>query len=158
MNTRIVLLIVLILCAFCVRYAFGAESGPEPAPWWMQVEAGQALALKWIATVSIVLTAVITTVGALWMKIQELKDRMNRASAEKMALQKQVTELAAQLPPPAPAPTQPTIGKTLAVLLLAGCMLSASGCANPGSFTFGYTPPPAGMAKDDGVRLARPVR
>lgn len=100
---------ILWISLFLVGIALGAEvattsAGPEPAPWWMRVEEAQSLALRWIGFIGIVLTALITMLGALWMKVKELKERMERATEDKRALQLQVTDLAKMVPPPVAPP------------------------------------------------------
>lgn len=95
MKTRILLVVLFLVCT-----AVAQNPGPEPAPWWMRVEETQTLALKWIAALSIVMTALITAIGALWMKVKEMTHRQDRASEDKRQLQNQVTDLAKQIPPP----------------------------------------------------------
>lgn len=102
------LYVVVIMLSVMVLQAVAADgTGPEPAPWWMRVEEFQGLALKWLTTITIVGGALVATFLALGVKllaaIKELKERANRASVEKQALQCQVTTLAANMPaPPAP--------------------------------------------------------
>lgn len=74
----------------------------EPAPWWQQVEQTQSLALKWIAALTVVLGALATLIGFIMAKINELKERQNRAAENSKALQAQITTVALNTPPTKP--------------------------------------------------------
>lgn len=85
-------------------------AGPEPAPWWQQVEEMQGLLLKWITALSIIATALIGAIFSLWAlfnsKLNDVRNRQDRASEEKRELQGKVVELAEKLPPNPPEKTK----------------------------------------------------
>lgn len=106
MKTRI-LVLVLLLVGLSIAIAEEIKPGPEPAPWWQRVEQTQDLVFRWLTFISLAGGTAITIFVGFYMKfkteLKEAKDRADRASTEKRALQAQVTDLAKQMPPPPPA-------------------------------------------------------
>lgn len=108
MKTRNLILVVILfvavhylaVAAFALADANG--TGPEPDPWWLKTEKIQDILLKWIGLLSIVGTALIGAVGALWMllnnKIKELRERQDRATAASQTLTDHVIEIAKAVP------------------------------------------------------------
>lgn len=85
--------------------------GPEPAPWWQQVEQTQALFEKWcvaltvmIAAVAGVITFVITKIFAvkelLHKQKEELDKRLDRQRSDLTSQQAQINTVALNSPPP----------------------------------------------------------
>lgn len=74
----------LIISALIPLYLLAAEphiaatASAEPAPWWQQVEDFQALALKWIAALTVILGAIATLAAFLIAKVQDIKQRLDR--------------------------------------------------------------------------------
>lgn len=75
-----------------VIVAYGQEHLPAvadatPLPWWQQVEAFQALALKWIAALTAVCAGLATLVSVVIAQYKNLKERMDRVSERADSLQ-----------------------------------------------------------------------
>lgn len=66
---------------------FPATADAAPLPWWQQVESFQALALKWIASLTAVVVALVTFLGVIVTQYKNLKERMDRITARNDAIQ-----------------------------------------------------------------------
>lgn len=125
--------------------AWAAAGGPEPDPWWLQVEKIQSLLLKWIAMLSAVALALVaaffavasnikTRIQALRLetsaKIENLEQRQDRQAAKTGSLQEQVTIVAAATTPNA-GPLAEAVKKAAGAAAIAAA-LALSGCAGSG--------------------------
>lgn len=100
----------VVLIAFTTCFVFGQDvaaaaaavaTGPEPAPWWMRVEETQALALKWLAALTVIGGALTAFVLFMLGKIQEIKARVEKQADRSDTQQQQIHDIAlAAMPTP----------------------------------------------------------
>lgn len=100
-----------ILCLLLIVSIAYAQSGPEPDPWWKQVENWQSLAMKWIAALTVIVGAMATLAGLVLQKLKQVREfvndqaeatekRLDRQTSAIQATQEQVVDIAKAVPPP----------------------------------------------------------
>ncbi len=95
MKPRIAFLFVL----FIAVAAFAADAtGPEPDPWWRQVEKTQSLALQWLGALTVIGGALATFIAFVIGKVNELKARVEKQADRSDVQQQQIHELALKAP------------------------------------------------------------
>lgn len=100
-----------VLFFLLVLTASAFADGPEPDPWWKQVENWQSLAMKWIVALTVVVGAVASLAMLVIQKLNQIRTYVNDHTAATDArltqqrediqvAQAQVVDLAKQVSPP----------------------------------------------------------
>lgn len=93
-------IITFLLFILAAGISWAADNiGPEPAPWWQRVEEAQALAIKWIGALTIIIGALATLIAFVIGKVSELKARIENQNRRQDAQQQQITNIATAIPP-----------------------------------------------------------
>lgn len=117
-------LFVFLALFVCFSVTVFAQAA-EPAPWWKQVEEWQSTATKIITAVGVVAAILVATVAKIMADIRAVRERQDRQGEEKRELQKQVVDLALNIPAPKPNTNG---GVPLGLLLACFSLLFLSAC------------------------------
>ncbi len=107
-------LLFLLITAACIA---ADATGPEPAPWWMKVEEAQTLAMKWLATLTVIAGGIAGFVAYVLAKVNAIKEQQREQAQQQADAQKaqndrlnvhaeQITTLALTSAPPMQTITQ----------------------------------------------------
>lgn len=103
MNKSKLILAILFLTAACAI----ATDGPEPAPWWQNVENSQALAMKWLAALTVIAGGITAFISFLLGKVNTIREQLRQQSARLDSHGTQIANIALSTPVQ-PQPQNPT--------------------------------------------------
>lgn len=97
----ILLFLLIITTAYCADV-----TGPEPAPWWLRVEDAQALAVKWLAALTVIAGALAGFVSYVLGQVNTIKSNQRAHDAQLTSHGQQITTIAMSAAPPSQTITQ----------------------------------------------------
>lgn len=141
-NFFVIFLVLAFTAGIPLLITASGESGvpttanADPLPWWQQVEAFQALALKWIAALTAIIAAVSGLIAFVLAKLQEVRERINRQD-QRLGLMPTIpadviSPTTGQIAPLQKAPSSVLLLLLIPIPFLSGCAAMQEFQSKPG--------------------------